>query len=67
MARQLCSPVRWYDIMQQLMEEGIEAFVEVGPGRVLTGLLKKTLPRDYPAKTYSVGNTKQLEKFLKEN
>ena len=67
MGRQLCSPVRWYDIITRLMDEKVEIFVEVGPGRVLAGLLKKILPREYPAKTYNVANMKQLEKFLKEN
>ena len=66
MARQLCSPVRWYDTMNRLMEQEVEIFVEVGPGRVLAGLLKKTLPRDYPGKFYNVANLKQLEKFLKD-
>ncbi len=65
MARQLCSPVRWYDTMNKLMEQEVEVFVEVGPGRVLTGLLKKILPRDYPGKFYNAANMKQLEKFLK--
>jgi [acyl-carrier-protein] S-malonyltransferase len=65
MVRQLCSPVRWYDTMNKLMEEEVEVFVEVGPGRVLAGLLKKTLPRDYPGRFYNVANMKQLEKFLK--
>jgi [acyl-carrier-protein] S-malonyltransferase len=64
MTRQLCSPVRWYDTMKRLMEEEVEVFVEVGPGRVLAGLLKKNLPRDYPGKFYNVANMKQLEKFL---
>jgi [acyl-carrier-protein] S-malonyltransferase len=66
MGCQLCSPVRWYDIITRLMEANVEIFVEVGPGRVLAGLLKKILPREYPAKTYNVANMKQLEKFLKE-
>ena len=66
MGRQLCSPVRWYDIINRLIEEQVEIFVEVGPGRVLAGLLKKILPRDYPAKIYNVANMRQLEKFLKE-
>jgi [acyl-carrier-protein] S-malonyltransferase len=48
------------------MDEKVEIFVEVGPGRVLAGLLKKILPRDYPAKTYNVANMQQLEKFLKD-
>jgi [acyl-carrier-protein] S-malonyltransferase len=66
MGRQLCSPVRWYDTISKLMDNNVEIFVEVGPGRVLAGLLKKILPRDYPAKTYNVANMKQLEKFLKD-
>ena len=66
MGRQLCSPVRWYDTINKLMDENVEIFVEVGPGRVLAGLLKKILPGEYPAKIYNVANMKQLEKFLKE-
>ena len=67
MGRQLCSSVRWYDAMNKMIGEDVEVFVEVGPGRVLAGLLKKILPKDHPAKIYNVGNMKQLEKFLKDN
>jgi [acyl-carrier-protein] S-malonyltransferase len=48
------------------MDENVEIFVEVGPGRVLAGLLNKILPRDYPARIYNVANMKQLEVFLKD-
>ncbi|MFH0725655.1 MAG: ACP S-malonyltransferase [Pseudomonadota bacterium] len=64
MATQLCSPVRWYDTMVKLMAQGIEVFAEVGPGKVLTGLLKKTLPPDYPADIYNLYDLKSLEAFL---
>jgi [acyl-carrier-protein] S-malonyltransferase len=67
MGRQLCSPVKWYDCMVNLIDDKIETFVEVGPGRVLTGLLKKILPPDYPAKVYNISNMKQLEKFMNES
>jgi len=67
MGQQLCSPVKWFDSMIKLIDEEIEIFVEVGPGRVLAGLLKKILPADYPAKVYNVANMKQLEKFMNEN
>jgi [acyl-carrier-protein] S-malonyltransferase len=67
MGRQLCSPVKWYDCMGKFMDQEVETFVEVGPGRVLAGLLKKILPADYPAKVYNVANMKQLERFLREN
>ena len=67
MGRQLCSPVKWYAAMQKMIEKNVEIFIEVGPGRVLAGLLKKILPEDRPAKVYNVSNMKQLEAFLKEN
>ena len=66
MVQQLCSPVKWYDSMNKLIEESVEIFVEVGPGKVLTGLLKKILPKDYPCKIYNVNDMKHLEKFFKE-
>jgi len=66
MSRQLCSPVKWYDSVCRLMAENVEIFVEVGPGKVLTGLIKKILPKEYPCKIYTVNSMKQLERFLKE-
>ncbi len=66
MVQQLCSPVKWYDSMLKLKEENVEIFVEVGPGRVLSGLLKKILPTDYPCKIYNVNDMKHLEKFFKD-
>ena len=65
MARQLCSPVRWYDSVGKMQDEAIEAFVEVGPKRVLTGLLRKIIPDTYPHEVYNVGDMKGLEGFLK--
>ena len=39
--KQVCSPVLWHDSMQKMLDEGFEKFYEVGPGRVLRGLLKR--------------------------
>ncbi|HUI42929.1 MAG TPA: ACP S-malonyltransferase, partial [Terriglobia bacterium] len=39
--RQVTSPVRWAGSMQRLLDEGVELFVEVGPGMVLSGLLRQ--------------------------
>lgn len=39
---QLVGPVRWQQSVEYLLEQGTERFVEIGPGRVLTGLVKKT-------------------------
>jgi [acyl-carrier-protein] S-malonyltransferase len=43
LVQQVASPVRWTDCTQRLSREGATAFLEVGPGRVLTGLLKRIL------------------------
>ena len=64
MTKQLCSPVKWYDSIQKMMDAEIEIFAEIGPGKVLAGLLKKILPVDYPAEIFTVNNMKTLEKFL---
>lgn len=39
--RQVCAPVLWEDTVQKLIELGVDTFVEIGSGSVLTGLIKK--------------------------
>jgi [acyl-carrier-protein] S-malonyltransferase len=41
LVRQVVEPVRWEDSMRYLLAEGFQQFYEVGPGRVLTGLMKR--------------------------
>lgn len=43
MARQLSSRVRWYETIINLRQQGVDRFIEVGPKKVLTGLLRKIL------------------------
>ncbi|OQA10115.1 MAG: Malonyl CoA-acyl carrier protein transacylase [Bacteroidetes bacterium ADurb.Bin397] len=38
---QLTAPVRWTQTIQNMIEQGAKTFVEVGPGKVLQGLVKK--------------------------
>ena len=40
LVRQVSSPVRWLESMELLIGEGVDTFVEVGPGKVLTGLMR---------------------------
>lgn len=64
MARQLCSPVRWYDSVLKMAADGVTEYVEIGPGRVLTGLLKKILPSGTDVTVHNVYDMKSLDKYL---
>lgn len=57
---QLTAPVRFTHAAQALVREGVHTFVEVGPGNVLSGLLKRI---DRSAKTISVSSPESLEKL----
>jgi len=59
--RQVASPVRWTDCVQRLAAEGASAFVEVGPGRVLSGLVKRIVE---DARTAAVEDPAGLDKAL---
>jgi [acyl-carrier-protein] S-malonyltransferase len=41
LVRQVSSPVRWLESIELLIKEGVDTFVEVGPGKVLTGLMRQ--------------------------
>lgn len=43
LAQQVQNPVRWEESVMFLYEQGVRTFIEVGPGKVLTGLIKKTV------------------------
>ncbi len=55
---QMTGSVRWREIMTYLNESGVEQVIEVGPGKVLTGLLKRACKG---AKLLNVGTAEQLE------
>jgi [acyl-carrier-protein] S-malonyltransferase len=42
--RQMTGSVRWREISLQLPQEGVDRLIEVGPGKVLTGIIKRTCP-----------------------
>lgn len=58
--RQMTGSVRWREIMLQLAQQEVTHAIEVGPGKVLTGLIKRACP---DIKLNNVGTAEQLEQF----
>lgn len=56
--RQLYSPVLWEDSVKKMISLGVDTFIEVGPGKVLSGLIRKI---DRSVKTYAVQDMETLE------
>ena len=59
--RQVSSPVRWEDVVRRLVAEGATTFVEMGPGTVLAGLVRKI---DGSVTVMSIENSQGLEKAV---
>lgn len=65
--KQVSAPVLWEQSIRYLQEQGVDTFVELGSGKVLTGLVKKIVPG---ATLLNVENSESLEKslaYLKES
>jgi [acyl-carrier-protein] S-malonyltransferase len=62
--RQVCSPVRWVDATERLLALGVDITVEVGPGKVLSGLTRR-ISRDMA--TFNTGGEKHLKKYLEHD
>ena len=56
--KQITSPVRWVASVQAMAEQQAEIFLEIGPGKVLTGLIRRILPQ---AKTLNLTTPKDLK------
>jgi [acyl-carrier-protein] S-malonyltransferase len=58
---QLTSPVRWEETIVNMINDGTDEFYEVGPGKVLQGLVKRINP---DVKCYSIDKYSDVEKYL---
>lgn len=58
MPRQICSSVHWTQTIENMVKNGVDTFVEIGPGKVLAGLNRKINPA---IKTYNVYDKESLE------
>ena len=63
LAEQVSSPVRWMQSMENMIADGVDTFVEIGPGRTLAGFMKK-INRD--VKVYNISAWEDIEKVVGE-
>lgn len=63
LARQVASSVRWQQSMELLIADGVDTFVEIGPGRTLAGFLRKI---NREVKVYNVGTWEDVDKVVNE-
>lgn len=61
--KQLYSPVLWEDTVVELLDAGVDTFIEVGPGKVLSGLIKKVNRR---VKTFSISDEASFKETVEK-
>ena len=63
LSNHIVNPVRFDKAIKLMKEENVEEYIEIGPGRTLTGFVKKD---NKEAKTYNINSLESLENYLKE-
>lgn len=63
LVKQVYSPVLWEDSIRLMLNRGVDTFVEIGPGKVLSGFLKKICKE---ARSFNIEDMESLEKTLGE-
>ena len=58
---QVTSPVRWEETINNMVADGFDEFYEVGPGKVLQGLVKRINPN---VKTFGIDKYTDVEQFI---
>jgi len=63
LVQQICSKVRWRESMLFISEQKVQDFIEIGPGKVLTGLVKRILPN---SNSFSINTIDDIKKLKNE-
>lgn len=63
LADQVCSSVLWQMSIENMIQNGVNIFIEIGPGRTLTGFIKKI---NKEVKTYNIASWKDMDSVTKE-
>jgi len=63
LTRQIYSSVRWQQSMERMIADGVDTFIEIGPGKTLKGFMKKI---DASVTCYSIGTVDEMNNVLEE-
>lgn len=63
LAKQVSSPVRWQQSVELMIKDGVDTFIEIGPGKTLSGFIRKT---DKSVRTFNIDTTEDLKKVMEE-
>lgn len=64
LAKHIVNPVRFSKTIENMLNSGIDTFIEIGPGKTLSGLVKRT-PTDKKIKILNINNVSSLEETIK--
>ena len=63
LARQIDGPIQWQDCVREMWRFGSHVFVQLGPGRVLTGLIRETEPE---SEVFAIDGTTPIDGALED-
>lgn len=63
LAKQISSSVKWQQSVETMIKEGVDTFVEIGPGKTLAGFMKKI---DRTVKVYNIQTVEDVDKVISE-
>ena len=63
LVKQISSSVRWQQTIELMIESGVDTFVEIGPGKTLSGFMRK-ITRDENIKTYHIETPEELDAYV---
>ena len=63
LAQQVASSVLWQQSVEAMIADGVDRFVEIGPGRTLAGFMRKISKE---VKVYNVGTWEDVDKVVQE-
>ena len=62
--QQVCSSVRWQQSVERMIADGVDEFVEIGPGKTLSGFMKKI---NKEVTVYNIDKMEDFERFVSEH